>query len=151
MNDPDRYNLKRFLDAQGDTFAVALQELVNGRKESHWMWYIFPQVEGLGHSPIAQRFAIHSKEEAEAYLKHKVLGDRLHQCAAALLNHKDKRIIDIMGYPDNLKLCSSMTLFSAVSAPGNIFTKVIDQFFSGKLDQRTLDFISCSYGHRGNI
>lgn len=142
MTEPDIHNLKRFLDAQEDTFAVALQELTNGRKESHWMWYIFPQMEGLGNSPIAQRYAICSKEEAEAYLKHKVLGERLHQCAAALLTHKDKRIIDIMGYPDNLKLCSSMTLFSKISAQDNIFAKVIDQFFSGEPDKRTLEFLN---------
>lgn len=141
MTDSDIHNLKRFLDAQEDTFAVAIQELLNGRKESHWTWYIFPQVEGLGHSSIAQRYAIHSKEEAEAYLKHKVLGDRLHQCAAALLNNKNKLIIDIMGYPDDLKLCSSMTLFSTISEPDNIFARIIDQFFSGKVDQRTLEFL----------
>jgi uncharacterized protein (DUF1810 family) len=141
MIDSDIYNLKRFLEAQEDTFAVALQELINGEKQSHWMWYIFPQVAGLGHSAISQRYAIKSKEEAEAYLHHKVLGDRMHQCAAALLTHKDKRIIDIMGYPDNLKLCSSMTLFNLISTPGNIFARVIDQFFSGRVDQRTLEFL----------
>jgi uncharacterized protein (DUF1810 family) len=142
VTDPDIHNLKRFLEAQEGTFAVALQELINGKKQSHWMWYIFPQVEGLGHSSIAQRYAIQSKEEAEAYLKHKVLGDRLHQCTAALLTHKDKRIIDIMGYPDNLKLCSSMTLFSTISAPGNIFSRVINQFFAGEADKRTFKFLN---------
>ncbi len=141
MNDPDRYNLKRFLDAQEDTFAIALQELTNGRKESHWMWYIFPQIAGLGHSAMAQRYAIRSKEEAEAYLKHKVLGSRLRQCVAAILTHKGKPIMDIMGYPDNIKLCSSMTLFSAISEPANIFARVIEQFFSGEADKKTLEFL----------
>jgi uncharacterized protein (DUF1810 family) len=141
VTDPDIHNLKRFFDAQEHAFDVALQELLNGKKQSHWMWYIFPQVEGLGHSTIAKKYAISSKEEAEAYLQHKVLGDRLQQCAAALLTHKDKPIIDIMGYPDNLKLCSSMTLFSTISEPENIFALVIEQFFDRKLDQKTLEFL----------
>jgi uncharacterized protein (DUF1810 family) len=141
--DPDIHNLKRFIEAQEKSFSIALQELINGEKQSHWMWYIFPQVAGLGHSAISQRYAIRSKEEAEAYLKHKELGERLQRCAAALLTHKDKCIIDIMGYPDNLKLCSSMTLFSALSsAEENIFTRVIDQFFSGEVDHRTLAFLA---------
>jgi uncharacterized protein (DUF1810 family) len=141
MTDSDPHNLKRFLDAQEYTFAVALKELLNGRKESHWMWYIFPQIAGLGHSPMAQRYAIRSKKEAEAYLQHKVLGDRLRECTAALLTHKDKEIIDIMSYPDNLKLCSSMTLFSAISEPEDIFVQVIEQFFAGKADKMTLEFL----------
>ncbi|NJL91361.1 MAG: DUF1810 domain-containing protein [Coleofasciculaceae cyanobacterium SM2_1_6] len=112
MTSEDPHNLQRFLDAQNKKYVSALRELHNGKKLSHWIWYIFPQVAGLGHSSIAQEYAISSKEEASAYLSHEVLGSRLHECASALLPHKDKRVEDIMGFPDDLKLKSSMTLFA---------------------------------------
>lgn len=148
MNEPKEHDLTRFLDAQTDGFDVALQELVKGRKRSHWMWYIFPQVAGLGHSWMAEKYAICSRGEAAAYLNHEVLGPRLRQCAAALLPHQDKSIAEIMSYPDNLKLRSSMTLFAAVAEPESVFAQVLGQFYAGEYDARTLRFLeanpSCS-------
>lgn len=141
MNERTEHNLERFLEAQQWDFAVALQELRRGRKQSHWIWYIFPQVAGLGQSVISQKYAIRSKSEAVAYLQHEVLGDRLRQCTAALLAHKGKNIDDIMGYPDNLKLRSSMTLFAAISPPDSLFAQVLEQFYAGSRDEKTLAFI----------
>ena len=138
MHEPDPYNLQRFLTAQAEDFRRALEELNRGRKESHWIWYIFPQVAGLGHSSMAQKYAIQSREEAVAYLNHPVLGARLNQCCEALLKHEDKKVQDIMGFPDDLKLRSSMTLFAVVSTEDSIFHKVLDAFYSGRMDERTI-------------
>jgi uncharacterized protein (DUF1810 family) len=141
MNEPAEHDLSRFLDAQAGDFDVVLQELIEGRKRSHWMWYIFPQVAGLGQSWMSEKYAIRSREEAAAYLNHEVLGPRLRQCAAALLPHQDKSISEIMSYPDNLKLRSSMTLFAAVAEPGSVFAQVLEQFYPGEPDVRTLRFL----------
>lgn len=141
MSDAKHYDLDRFLDAQDGNFDIALQEILRGQKHSHWMWYIFPQVSGLGHSTMARRFAIRSKGEAVAYLEHDVLGERLRQCAAALLSHNDKNITAIMGYPDDVKLRSSMTLFAAISPPDSVFAKVLAQFYSGNSDNLTIEFL----------
>src|SRR5690242_11585867 len=108
MIEPDPHNLQRFVVAQAEDYECALRELERGQKESHWIWYIFPQVAGLGHSPTAQKYAIQSKSEAVAYLKHPLLGPRLQRCSEALLKHQGRTVEDIMGFPDDLKLRSSM-------------------------------------------
>src|SRR5215510_14879848 len=100
MTEPDPYDLQRFLTAQDEDYECALRELQRGRKQSHWIWYIFPQVAGLGHSSMAQEYAIRSRDEALAYVKHPVLGSLLQQCSEALLKHQARRIQDIMGFPD---------------------------------------------------
>ncbi len=142
MNEPDLFSLQRFVDAQAEDYDCALEELRRGRKESHWIWYIFPQVAGLGHSSMAQEYAIQSREEAVAYLNHPVLGARLKQCCEALLKHRGKKVQDIMGFPDDMKLRSSMTLFAMVSAQDSIFGKVLDAFYSGEMDERTIEFLN---------
>ncbi|MGB8356548.1 MAG: DUF1810 domain-containing protein [Chthoniobacteraceae bacterium] len=141
MNE-DPFNLTRFLTAQEHTYEPALAELKRGEKESHWMWFIFPQIDGLGHSDMAIRYAIKSRQEATAYLQHPVLGPRLLQCSGALLHIHGKTALDIMGYPDDLKLHSSMTLFAAVSNPGSVFHQVIDKYFQGQPDQNTIDILA---------
>lgn len=137
----DRFNLARFISAQGDDYQVALSELQQGSKESCWMWYIFPQVQGLGFSSTTQHFSIKSVDEAREYLNHEVLGKRLLECSEALLAHKDKSASEIMGYPDDLKLKSSMTLFSKISAPNSVFHQVLSHYFDNQVDQRTIDIM----------
>ena len=141
MSERDPHNLQRFVLAQNEDYECALRELQQGQKKSHWIWYIFPQVAGLGHSPAAQEYAIRSRDEAVAYLAHAVLGARLQRCCEALLKHQGKRIQDIMGFPDDLKLRSSMTLFAMLSTQDSIFHKVLDCFYSGHTDDRTLAFL----------
>ncbi len=141
MKENDPYDLERFVAAQAQDFERALGELQRGRKQSHWIWYIFPQVAGLGHSSMAQKYAIQSREEAVAFLNHPVLGSRLRQCCEALLRHRGRRVEDIMGYPDDLKLRSSMTLFAVVDEGENIFREVLKVFYSGERDERTMDFL----------
>ena len=135
----DPHQLQRFLDAQQHSFEAALAELTRGRKSTHWMWFIFPQLEGLGHSAMARRYAIASRQEAQAYLAHPTLGDRLRRCAQALLPHVGQDIQAIMGWPDDLKLRSSMTLFASIDGPGSVFEQVLDGFYQGQPDSRTLD------------
>ena len=139
MTDP--FDLQRFLDAQSSVYPIVLDELRRGRKQSHWMWFIFPQLAGLGHSAMAQRFAIASRAEAVAYLGHGVLGYRLRECTALVNGIEDRTILEILGSPDNLKFHSSMTLFGAVSSDPK-FAVVITKFYGGKRDQRTLDLLS---------
>ena len=141
MTDLDEFDLNRFLKAQENYFPTALVELIRGQKKSHWVWYIFPQVSGLGSSHMAKKFAIRSKGEAIAYMNHHILGQRLRQCAAALIQHREKSIVSIMGYPDNLKLCSSMTLFSKITEDNAVFHQVLDIFYSGEKDLKTLNFL----------
>ena len=136
--------LTRFVTAQEDIYKSALFELKRGRKESHWMWFIFPQMDGLGHSGMAKEYAIKSREEAEAYLQHPLLGQRLLECSNALLQIEGKTASEIMGYPDDLKLKSSMTLFSSVSDAGSVFHQVINKYFQGQVDQMTLDLLQAS-------
>jgi uncharacterized protein (DUF1810 family) len=139
MDDP--FNLQRFVDAQAPVYPRVTAELRRGRKQSHWMWFVFPQLAGLGHSAMARRFAIASREEAAAYLAHPVLGPRLGECTA-LVNAVDGRsITEILGSPDDLKFCSSMTLFSEVSG-GAEFARAIGKYYAGKPDQRTLDLLA---------
>jgi uncharacterized protein (DUF1810 family) len=136
----DSFNLQRFVDAQAPVYSRVVEELRRGRKQSHWMWFIFPQIAGLGHSAMAQRFAISSNEEALAYLAHPLLGSRLRECTT-LVNAAEGRILDILGSPDNLKFHSSMTLFNAVSSDPE-FSAALAKFFDGKADPRTLELLS---------
>ena len=132
-----RYPLHRFLRQQKQMYAVALQELQAGEKESHWMWYIFPQWRGLGESPMAYNYGIIDLEEARAYLDHPVLGARLTECCETLLTHKDKSVEDIFDDVDAMKLRSSMTLFQTVAGENSVFSRVLEQFFDGQPDQET--------------
>jgi uncharacterized protein (DUF1810 family) len=138
----DPHNFERFLAAQRDTYEIALGELRRGAKRSHWMWFIFPQVAGLGLSPMAVRYAIKSQAEAEAYLAHPVLGPRLLECVDALRSITGKSAEEVMGYPDDLKLKSSMTLFAAISPAHSPFHAVLTQYFAGKPDPKTIDFLA---------
>lgn len=138
----DPFNLQRFITAQEEVYDQALEELKRGRKETHWIWFIFPQIEGLGRSEMAQRYSIKSRQEAEEYLKHPVLGPRLVECCNALLYIHGKSICDIMGFPDDLKLASSMTLFAGVSKDDSVFREVIDKYFQRQTDPRTIEILA---------
>lgn len=127
----DPFDLDRFVQAQEGVYEQALDELRAGHKESHWMWFIFPQVAGLGRSLMAQAFAIGSREEGEAYLAHPLLGPRLRQCTAAVLLHAHQSAESIFGSVDAMKLRSSMTLFGAIAGPNNPFASCLRTFFSG--------------------
>jgi uncharacterized protein (DUF1810 family) len=135
----DRYNLQRFVDAQNPVYERVRTELRNGRKQSHWMWFIFPQIAGLGSSPTAIKFAIASRAEAEAYLEHPILGPRLRECTRLVTDVQGHTIEDILGYPDDLKFQSSMTLFASVAADAKDFTHALGKFYSGKFDTATLE------------
>lgn len=137
MSDP--YHLERFVAAQDRVFDQVCSELKQGKKRSHWMWFVFPQIRGLGHSDMAQRYAIGSREEAQAYLDHPVLGPRLRQCASHLMQVEGRSIGEILGYPDDLKLRSSMTLFARVAKDNQIFVDVLEKYFAGQLDPATLE------------
>ena len=131
-------NLQRFLDAQATDYAPALAEVRAGRKRSHWMWYIFPQIQGLGFSSISQRYALADLAEAAAYLAHPVLGARLVEISQALLGLAGSNATAVMGSPDDLKLRSSMTLFAQVPGASPVFQQVLDKFFKGQPDELTL-------------
>lgn len=131
-------NLQRFLNAQKKNYFIALSEIKNGKKQSHWMWYIFPQIQGLGFSETSKFYAIKNIREAENFLNHKVLGDRLIEICNELLNLKTDDAHKIFGSPDDLKLHSSMTLFSTLYNTNLVFQKVLDKFFKGEKDEKTL-------------
>ncbi len=133
-------DLSRFLKAQEYNYEQALKEIKSGHKQSHWMWYIFPQVKGLGHSPTAVYYSIDSIEEAIDYYNNPILSKRLIEITNALLELDNNDPLDVMGYPDHLKLCSCMTLFDYVS-DNNIFMKVLDKYYHGKKDQKTLKLL----------
>jgi uncharacterized protein (DUF1810 family) len=142
---PDPYHLQRFVDAQASCFAQVRSELAAGKKRTHWMWFIFPQLEGLGSSPMAQRFAISGIEEAKAYLAHPVLGDRLRDCTALVNAVSGRSVEDIFGYPDDLKFHSSVTLFASASHPENkVFNEALSKYFNGVPDQATTDRLQFS-------
>ena len=141
-DDPD--NLQRFLDAQEGVMPLVMAELSSGRKQGHWMWFVFPQVAGLGHSRTAQSFAIPTSLQAAAYLEHPVLGQRLRECCHALLAHRDRRILDILGSPDHLKLRSCITLFESVARDKAIFSDLLNAFYAGERDDRTLAYLANS-------
>ncbi|RSK44762.1 DUF1810 domain-containing protein [Hymenobacter perfusus] len=134
-------NLQRFLDAQQRDYAVALAEIQTGRKRSHWMWYIFPQMQGLGYSETARFYAIQNRQEAEGYLRHPVLGPRLQEISTALLALESTDATRIMGSPDDVKLKSSMTLFAALEGAHPVFQQVLDKFFAGASDAKTLQIL----------
>lgn len=135
-NDP--HELSRFVKAQADDYEQALAEIRGGRKRSHWMWYIFPQVEGLGFSSTSRFYAIRSIAEAKAYLEHPLLGPRLVECAEAALGVEGKSAREIFGAPDDMKLRSSATLFAQVSPPGSVFARLLERFYGGEPDPETL-------------
>ena len=137
----DPFDLARFMRAQQGAYETALAEIRSGCKRSHWMWYVFPQLAGLGFSAMSQRYAIHGANEARAYLTHPVLGPRLIECAQATLAIKGSSARAIFGSPDDLKLRSCATLFAAVAAPGSVFEQVLDRYFDGERDPRTLELL----------
>ncbi|MBB3182222.1 DUF1810 domain-containing protein [Variovorax sp. Sphag1AA] len=137
MNDP--FALQRFVDAQADVIDTAMDELRAGRKRSHWMWFVFPQLAGLGRSTMAQHYAISSLEESRAYLAHPVLGPRLRQCSEIVLDVQDRSVGDIFGSPDDQKFWSSMTLFSITAdSTTTVFRSCLQKYFGGSSDRGTL-------------
>lgn len=139
MSNPnDPYDLDRFVRAQEGVYDIALAEIQDGQKVSHWMWFIFPQIAGLGRSAMSQRFAITSLSEASAYLQHPVLGERLHECTR-LVNAIGQPIEQIFGSPDDLKFRSSMTLFAHATDLNHLFTTALQKYFSGEFDLATLE------------
>ena len=135
----DRYDLERFVEAQAGVYEQVCAELRAGRKRSHWMWFVFPQIRGLGSSEMAMRYAISGREEARAYLKHAVLGARLRECAGIVVGVEGRTVEEIFGYPDDLKFHSSMTLFAEVEGPPErVFHEALKKYFGGKTDQGTL-------------
>jgi uncharacterized protein (DUF1810 family) len=136
MSDP--YGLQRFVDAQNPVYDKVCSELRDGRKKSHWMWFIFPQIEGLGSGPLARKFAISSLAEAAAYLQHPVLGPRLAECTGLVNLVEGRPIEQIFGYPDDLKFRSSMTLFARATPGNRAFIDALQKYFSGEFDPATL-------------
>ncbi len=137
----DINSLDRFIEAQEHTYATALDEIKRGKKRSHWMWYIFPQLRGLGMSSMAYAYGIADLAEARAYLAHPVLSARIIEICKALLAHENKNPKDIFGHTDALKLRSSMTLFALVSEDGSVFHKVLERFYDGEMDDMTLELV----------
>lgn len=140
------FDLERFVAAQAPVYPQVLAELRAGRKQTHWMWFIFPQVAGLGHSAMAQKYAIRSGDEAAAYLAHPVLGPRLRECAGLVADIEDRPIDEIFWSPDDRKFQSSMTLFADVAPHEAVFQACLDRFFDGRADAATLDFLSRELG-----
>jgi uncharacterized protein (DUF1810 family) len=138
MECDDPHDLTRFVEAQRTSYDRALAEIVGGHKRSHWMWYIFPQLDGLGSSAMSRQYAIHSVAEAEAYLRHPILGPRLEACAAAVLAVHGRTAVEIFGSPDDRKLRSCATLFAQVSPDDSVFHRVLDKYFAGEPDAATL-------------
>jgi uncharacterized protein (DUF1810 family) len=140
-NKDDPFDLSRFTSAQERVYKTVLAELKDGSKQTHWMWFIFPQIDGLGYSSISKLYAIKSLEEAGQYLKHPVLGARLVECSTTVLAVKGRTVSEIFGYPDDLKLKSSMTLFAAVAGQQAVFARVLDKYFHGEQDGKTLEIL----------
>jgi uncharacterized protein (DUF1810 family) len=139
---PDPHDLGRFIEAQAPAIAQARAEIAAGRKASHWMWFVFPQIAGLGSSPIAQRYAIASAEEARAYLAHPVLGSRLRDLTELACEVEDRSALEVFGSPDDLKFRSCMTLFHAVAPQESVFRAALVRFFGGEEDARTLEILA---------
>jgi uncharacterized protein (DUF1810 family) len=137
----DPYDLNRFISAQGGVYDRALAELRSGQKRSHWMWFIFPQIDGLGSSPTTRLYSIKSLEEARQYFAHPVLGARLMECTEAVMAVQGQSASDIFGHPDDWKLQSSMTLFELISGPHSVFERVLDKYYQGKRDPKTLQIV----------
>ena len=142
----DPHDLSRFVEAQEHVYEQALAEIKSGRKRSHWMWYIFPQFEGLGSSSTSRHYAIKSIAEAEAYLGHPVLGPRLTECAEAALSVERRSAHDIFGSPDDMKLKSCATLFASVAPAGSVFHRLLDKYFRGERDPKTLRLLGLTPG-----
>lgn len=139
MRAHDPYDLQRFIEAQNSCFERVCSELREGHKQSHWMWFIFPQLQGLGRSPMAIRYAISSKQEAQAYLNHSILGPRLRHCTAFVLSVEGRSIQHILGTPDDLKFRSSMTLFMIAASENSLFKDALEKYFSGEPDRLTIE------------
>jgi uncharacterized protein (DUF1810 family) len=137
----DAFNLQRFVQAQDPVFNKVQKELNEGKKRSHWMWFVFPQFTGLGSSPMSQRFAIRSREEAQAYLDHPLLGTRLRICTQEVLNIPEGSVESIFGHPDNLKFHSSITLFAQLSPDHSVFHQALNKYFHGIPDNWTLQLM----------
>jgi uncharacterized protein (DUF1810 family) len=135
----DPFDLQRFVDAQAGVYHTVVEELRAGRKRSHWIWFIFPQIAGLGSSPTAARYAIASLDEARAYLQHHVLGPRLHECAQLVNQVRGRSINEIFGSPDDLKVRSSMTLFARATDDNEDFVALLDKYYGGEQDPLTLE------------
>ncbi len=138
----DAFDLNRFVTAQKPVYDAVLRELAAGRKSSHWMWFIFPQLRGLGRSSTATFYGISSEAEALAYWRHPLLGARLAQCCAALLRIEGKTALEVLGSPDDMKLKSSMTLFERAAPEAAIFGQVLERYFDGQRDRRTLELLA---------
>ncbi len=152
MNNPndsgdkdDPHDLDRFLQAQASDFDRALSELKRGQKRSHWMWYIFPQIDGLGFSSTSKRYAIKSADEARAYLDHPVLGPRLLECAETVMRVEGRSATEIFGSPDDMKLRSCATLFSSVLPAGSVFDRLLTKYYQGERDERTLQILGSAH------
>src|SRR5258708_38302448 len=139
MSANDPYDLQRFVNAQSNCFEQVCRELSEGQKQSHWMWFIFPQLKGLGHSAMAIRYAISSLQEAEAYLRNPILGPRLRHCTQLVMLVESRSVDQIFGSPDDLKFRSSMTLFANTAAENKIFKDALQKYFAGIPDQLTID------------
>jgi uncharacterized protein (DUF1810 family) len=135
----DPFDLERFVTAQEPVYRDVIAELRDGRKRSHWMWFVFPQLRGLGGSAMAARYGISSLEEADAYLRHPVLGPRLRECTQLVNGVQGRSVGEIFGSPDDLKLCSSMTLFARAADDNADFVALLDKFYDGRYDERTLE------------
>jgi len=140
-------DLSRFVAAQRDVYARALGEIRAGRTRSHWMWFVFPQLAGLGLSATSRRYAIRDLAEARAYLEHPILGKRLVECGEAALGVEGRSAFEVFGSPDDMKLRSCATLFSRVSPPRSVFHRLLDKYFGGEPDDRTMSLLVASAGH----
>jgi len=140
----DPHDLQRFVEAQESVIGTVKRELRSGQKRSHWMWFVFPQIAGLGRSEMAQRFAIASRAEADAYLRHPTLGARLRECTAIVDDLEGRSANDIFGSPDDLKFRSSMTLFETVADDPTPFATALERYYDGDRDQKTLDLLDDS-------
>jgi uncharacterized protein (DUF1810 family) len=144
----DTYDLQRFLEAQAGVYVHVCAELRAGRKKSHWMWFVFPQIRGLGNSPMAVRYAISGMEEARTYLGHVVLGPRLRECTGIVVGVQGRTVGEIFGYPDDLKFHSCMTLFARVEEGGGVFREALERYFGGELDRGTVSILGGSLKER---
>jgi uncharacterized protein (DUF1810 family) len=144
VNGPDLFDLQRFVDAQEPIYGAVLDELRGGHKRSHWIWFVFPQLRGLGRSPTAQHYGISSLDEARAYLAHAVLGPRLRECTRLVAAIDGRSAEDIFGWPDNIKVRSSMTLFAHATGDDADFRAVLDKFYGGVQDPATVERLSAA-------
>ena len=147
----DPFQLSRFLEAQQSVYPTALAEIKAGEKRTHWMWFIFPQLTGMGSSDMSRRYAIQGLDEAQVYLRHPLLGERLRECANALLSLRGHSATQIFGFPDDAKLCSSMTLFALAAGSASEFDQVLERYFKEKRDERTLALLESNKSNAESI